>query len=234
MSYNPNVPQTGDFISVSQVDFLQNFNALSSIFERNHNPLEDGMESERGKHFKVGFSEQSGDPTTSANVFSIYTKDNAGIPELYGREENDGTVYRWTKNGRLSPSLRLEAYVIFDIDGNILKNPNGEELKYNVSEITIPNPLFNGRNVRDDWIVVFENNISTDKYFWVIGAFYGIPGSPVFEQSLFTSTTPYKFGSYGDAVQTGQFRLMTKNINGLSTASQLITKVIQVQIFTVA
>lgn len=231
MSYDPSVPQAGDFISVSQVDFLQNFNTFQTIFERDHIPPTDGMEVNRGKHNKVLFSEQSSNPTTSANSYTIYTKDLSGQPELYGREESDGTVVKWTKTGRLSPSLRLEAFVIFDTDGNILKNPNDEELKYNISGITIPNPLVNGRNVRDDWIVEFENNISTVNYFWVIGAFYG---NSVNEQSLFTSTVPYMFGNYGDAITTSQFRLMTKNINGLSTASQLLTKVIQVQIFTVA
>jgi len=151
MSYNPAIPQPGDFISVSQVDILHNYNAIFNIFGRNHKSLDDGMESERGKHFKIGFSEQSSDPYTAASEMSLYTKNLSGVPELYARDESDGTVFRVTKAGRLSPAFRLEAYVIFDTDGNILKNPNDEELKYNVTEITIPNPLFNGKNVRDDW-----------------------------------------------------------------------------------
>jgi len=225
MSYNTSIPQPGDFISVSQEGILQNFSIIETVFSNNHVSLQDGMIVDRGKHEKVGFSEQSGDPITTGDTYAVYTKDDAGSPEVYARLENNGSVYKWTKAGRLSPGLRLEAYVIFDEKGNILKNPNDEQLSYNVTSVTQNTPN------RDDWTIAFTNNISTANYFWCIGAFYG---PSVLEQSVFTVTTPYMFGTYADAIKVNEFRCMTKNINGLSTASQRMTKVVQVQIFTVA
>lgn len=234
MVFNPNIPNPGDFVSVSQVSILNNFNNVNMQFERDHVSLIDGMESERGKHNKVSFSEQSGDPTVSGNNQSVYTKDNSGEPEVYSRLESNGTVYRWTKSAKIAPYFRLEAYVVFDGQGNILKNPNDEELSFNVSSISIPNPLVNGRNVRDDWIVNFTTNITTDKFFWIISAFGKNNEGIVFEQPIFGQTVPYMFGSYASAITTSMMRIMNKNSNGLSTASQLQIQTVCLQVYTLA
>lgn len=229
MGYNPNIPQSGDFISVSQKEIFANFNTVQQVFEKNHFSLTDDNVSNRGKHKRVGFAEQGSDPTTSSNVISVYTKDVSGTPEIYARNESSGTVFRWTKRGRISPALSLEAFVIFDVDGNILKNPNGEDLSYNVSSITIPNPLSNSKNIIDDWVVNFTNNISTDKYFWNISGTYARPDFSAADK--FASTTPFNSGTYSTSVTASMLRVKTKNQNG---NVRRLTSVVYVQVYTVA
>jgi len=231
MTFNANIPQAGDFLSVSQIDMLRNFNTMNSIFERDHTPLGEGLVEDRGKHVKLDLPSQAADPVTAANVQALYTKDTAGIPELYSRLENSGTVDQWTKNGRISPGLRLQAYVIFDSQGNILQNPDGSALSHNVTNITIPNALVGGINIYDDWIVNFTTAITTQYYFWTIGAFYGI--SPITIQPVYVVTAPWKFGTYANTVQTTSLRVSTKTILDVVTAAVQMTQIIQVQIFTV-
>lgn len=163
----------------------------------------------------------------------MYTKDTSGVPELYFRPQSDGIVFRATSAGNIAPALRLRAFAIFDLEGNILMDQEGNSLSSNVSEIQIPNPLVNGKNVRDDWIVKFETAMPDTNYFWCISAFYG-PFGAAGDDNLITSTVPYQFGTYADAIKTTQIRVMTKNVNGLSTASQRLTKIVHVQIYTVA
>lgn len=234
MGYNPLIPQANDFISVTQKQALANYSQMYIQFGNDHIMFDASEDVNRGKHKKLTFVEQSGDQTTGANDFAWYAKNDSGAPELYGRSESDGTVFKWTKLGRVSPALRLEAYVIFDSQGNIIENQDGDNLSYNVSSITIPNALVDGVNIIDDWIVNFENNLSTSSPFWVVNGFYGPSLSFPSAVNLFTSTTPYMFGTYANAISATQFRIMTKNVNGSANPSNFLTKLIQLQVYTVA
>lgn len=231
--YNPSIPQASDFLSQSQKQFLKNNSEIARQFAFDHVPLDDPEDLDRGKHKKLVFKEQSSDQTTGATDYGMYTKDTSGSPEVYLRPESDGTPYKFTNGGLPSPGLKLRAAVLFDNQGNILKDKQNEPIAFNVNSITIPNPLSGGLNVQDDWIVNFESDIGTDAYFWVVNGFYGPPTNQI-QSSLFTVTTPYLFGSYSDAIKSGSIRIMTKNINGQSTPTLLFTKIVQVQIYTVA
>jgi len=234
MTYNPSIPQPNDFISQTQKQALINYSEINLQYAFDHVSLTDSVDLNRGKHKKVTFQEQSGDQTTGATDYAAYSKDDSGQPSLYGRPESDGTVYKWTSSGHVAPALRLEAFVIFDQEGNILKNKDEVELKMNVDTVVPSQPLFNGRNVRDDWTVTFENNITTDKFFWVITPFYwAFTESFNFEDSAFDSSTPYMFGTYAQAVTAGMIRIMTKTVSGLSTAAQRHTGLIHLQVYTV-
>lgn len=235
MGYNPAIPQANDYLSITQKQTLANYSQMYIQFRNDHVMFDAAEDTNRGKHKKLTFIEQSGDQTTAATDFAWYAKNDAGAPELYGRSESDGTVFKWTKLGRISPALRLEAYVIFDLEGNIIQDKAGNDLKYNVTSVVPAQPLFNGKNVRDDWNVNFENNISTQNYFWVLSAFYGeLNEIGNVEDNPFVSTVPYMFGTYGSAISQSKIRVMTKSINGLSTAAQRHTKLVHVQIYTVA
>jgi len=234
MGFNASIPQANDFISQTQKQVLINYTEINRQYNFDHVSLTDSVELDRGKHKKVTFQEQSGDQTTGATDYAAYTKNDGSQPSLYGRPESDGTVYKWTSSGHVAPALRLEAFVIFDIEGNILKNEENVELQNNIASVVPASPLVNGKNVRDDWIVSFTNNITTDKYFWVISPFYGLRNSSInFEDSLFDSTVPYMFGTYAQAVTAAQIRIMTKTINGLFTAAQRHTYLVQLQVYTV-
>jgi len=234
MGYNPSIPQPNDFISQTQKQVLINYTEINRQYQFDHVPLTDSVDINRGKHKKVTFAEEAGDQTTGATDYAAYAKDDSGQPSLFGRPESDGTVYKWTSSGVVAPALRLEAFVIFDIEGNIIKNEENVELKSNVTTVVPASPLFSGKNVRDDWIVTFENNITTDKFFWVISPFYGALNSGFnFEDSAFDSTTPYMFGTYAQAVTASQIRIMTKTVSGLSTAAQRHTFLVHLQVYTV-
>lgn len=235
MVFNPNIPQASDFVSITQKQALTNYSQMYIQFGFDHVTFDAATDTDRGKHKKLTFPEQSGDPTTAANDYTWYTKNDSGAPELYARGESNGTVVKWTKGARVSPSLRLEAYVLFDLEGNILKNKDNEELKYNITSVVPASPLFNGKNVRDDWIVTFENNITTDKFFWVITPFYrAFTESFNFEDSAFDVTVPYMFGTYANAITNQMIRIMTKTVSGLSTAAQRHTGLVHLQVYTLA
>lgn len=233
MSFQPNIPQASDFVSLTQKQALTNYSQIYIQFGFDHVTFDAAEDANRGKHKKLTFPEQSSDPSTDANDYTWYTKNDSGAPELYGRGESDGTVVKWTKGARASPALRLEAYVLFDSQGNILKNKSNEELKFNVSSITIPNPLVNGFNIRDDWVVNFENNITTDKFFWVVNGFYG-PGPSPNLVGLYGITVPYMFGTYSSAITNSMIRIITKDTNGLNLGALALTKIIQLQVYTIA
>lgn len=234
MGYNPSIPQTNDYVSLTQKQALINFTEINRQYQFDHVNLTNAVDVDRGKHKKVTFSEQSGDQTTGATDYAAYAKDDSGQPSLYGRPESDGTVYKWTSNGVVAPALRLEAFVIFDIEGNIITNQDNVPLQKNITSVVPASPLFNGKNVRDDWIVTFENAISTDKFFWVITPFYGaLTSSFNFEDIGFDSTVPYMFGTYAQAVTANMIRIMTKTVSGLSTAAQRHTFLVHLQVYTV-
>lgn len=236
MSYNPSIPQPNDFLSVSQTQISRNFSIIGQQFSFDHVSLDDAADEFRGRHKKVTYVEQSADPTTAANDYSLYTKDDSGLPELYGRNESDGTVVKWTKNGRVSPALRLEAFVLFDRDTNILKNEDGTPLSYNIGSITAATPLVNGKVFQDDWIVSFASNISTANYFWLITAFYKPTGNSLVPGNLnaINTTQPKRSAAYGTYVTNSSIRIETKVTGNNANAAIGQSLILQLQVYTVA
>jgi hypothetical protein len=92
MAYTANIPQGPQLISVTQPLIQANFNELDNYTQVDHVPLNDANQ---GKHAKVTFREQTADPTTLPNEVALYTKDVAGSPSLFIRQQNDGTVSRF-------------------------------------------------------------------------------------------------------------------------------------------
>lgn len=92
MSYDPNIPQSNDIISASQIDLLNNFTSLNTQFNVDHVALNAG--SNNGKHEKSTYIEQSADPTTAANEIALYSKESAltGDTQLFLRRESSGSV----------------------------------------------------------------------------------------------------------------------------------------------
>ena len=236
MSYNPSIPQANDFLSGSQIQIQRNFSIIGSQFSFDHVSLDDAADEFRGLHKKVTYVEQSSDPATAANDYTLYTKDVSGVPELYGRNESSGTIVKWTKNGRVSPALRLEAFVLFDRDTNILKNESGEALSYNISSITAATPLVNGKVFQDDWIVNFSTNISTPNYFYLITAFYRPTGSSIVPGNLnaINTTQPKRSATYGTYVTNSSIRIETKVTGNGSNAAIGQSLILQLQVYTVA
>jgi len=94
MAYSESIPQAGHKLSRSQTDLLNNFTALKTAFEINH---EDFNAAGQGKHIHTTYPVQGAAPTTAADEVAVYCKDNAGgDPALYYRPESDGTEIELT------------------------------------------------------------------------------------------------------------------------------------------
>lgn len=89
MSYNPNIPQVGDFTAISQKQILANFEAISNSLLINHVPLT--AVKNQGLHNSVTLRPQSSDPTTASNQSAIYNKLVSTIPQLFFRSNSNAT-----------------------------------------------------------------------------------------------------------------------------------------------
>lgn len=92
MTFQPNIPQPGDLISVSQDAILQNFQALSTSWQVNHvnfNATGDG------KHKYIQFPNQSSVPTGAAGEMLIYSDTTSGQSDLWYKR-NNGTEIQLT------------------------------------------------------------------------------------------------------------------------------------------
>lgn len=242
MSFNPSIPQANDFISISQRQILQNFQEFSKQFEKDHIMISQ-EDINRGKHKKLGFAEQTGDPTTGANEVSLYTKDTSGQPEIYFAAESAATVKRFTKSSVWAPGLILEASVTFDLQGNIIEEDSGEvdaegnpikrDLAYNVTSVS-PNSPGSPLNLTDSWTVNFTNDISTVNYFWVLGWALA-PTVPTFFQRRPVVYHPTNNAAYSSSVTASSLSITgyQTNDNVTPKRSLLRTSRINLLIYTV-
>jgi hypothetical protein len=92
MTFQPNIPQPSDLISISQNDILQNFQAINSSWNVNH---VDFNSVGAGKHNFVEMPIQGSDPAGAANEFTLFSKTNTGgNNELFYKRDNSGTSYQ--------------------------------------------------------------------------------------------------------------------------------------------
>lgn len=113
MSYQPNIPQATDLISVSQNDILNNFKAIGTAFDVNH---VDFNATGAGKHFKVEMPNQTVDPTPPGGQSTIYSK-SGDIWAIRGA----GTPYQLTNAVNATPAIFGNAGSTFLPGGLILK-----------------------------------------------------------------------------------------------------------------
>ena len=93
MAYQNDIPQPSDAFSKSQQDLLNNFAALKTLIDVNHETF--GAANE-GKHKWVSLPEQSSGPTTAVNEIALYTKEVSGASQLFLRNENNGSEVDFT------------------------------------------------------------------------------------------------------------------------------------------
>lgn len=194
MTYNPNIPQPDDNLSVSQGDLLNNFTDLNTKFSINHVSLTDTT-SDTGKHKYVSFVEQASNPETVANEQILFTKDSSGKPELFARAESNGSAYQLTKGGYINVGLLPVVAVNFSQTGAI----QGSAL--NVSSVTRVDSA--GR-----YRVNFSSALPDNNYFWSVSGFDNST-NPVISQVTNTST-------YGDKIKTTSIEVNFVNQNNTS------------------
>lgn len=94
MTYNSNVPQTGQTLGNTRVPINTNFARIYTVFGNNHITFN---ESGEGKHKFLQMPDQASAPVTAANEVGFYSKAVSGISQLFFRGENNGTEYQLTK-----------------------------------------------------------------------------------------------------------------------------------------
>lgn len=92
MTYDPNIPSGTDLISVSQGQIQQNFQAINTAWNVNH---EEFNLANAGKHPFVEFPIQSADPGGAVSEWTLFSKTNvAGNNELFYKRDNEATAYQ--------------------------------------------------------------------------------------------------------------------------------------------
>lgn len=95
MAYSKDTPlNINESFAVSQPKITANFQEIQTFVEQDHVTFGSGLG--QGKHKQVLFTEQAADTSTAADEMALYTKDNAGSPNLYLRLESDSTVFNMT------------------------------------------------------------------------------------------------------------------------------------------
>ena len=100
MTYNPNIPDAGDLLSVSQVQLKSNFTAANASFSRNHVPF--STATNNGKHTFIEMPVSAAIPAPVPGLIAgegtIYTKvDGAGRPQIFYTNGNSGNEYQLTR-----------------------------------------------------------------------------------------------------------------------------------------
>lgn len=86
--YDPNTPLVNTTYADWQINFLNNFNRLSTAFAVNHVPLE--AASNAGNHNYIDFITRGQDPQTSLSEFSVYGAQDANdITQLFMSLQNN-------------------------------------------------------------------------------------------------------------------------------------------------
>lgn len=106
MTYEPNIPITGQSLGETRDQFRENFQDINTAFSANHNDL---TVDTSGKHKFLQMPEQVSAPSTAVNEGGVYTKEGPeGTTELYFRAENNGSEYQIT-NVSIGSSANLGA-----------------------------------------------------------------------------------------------------------------------------
>lgn len=93
MTYQANIPQPTNLISVSQNDILQNFQAIDAAWNINH---EDFNAANQGKHIYVEMPNQGADPAGAATQMTLFSKLTGGNSQLFYKRDAEGTSYQLT------------------------------------------------------------------------------------------------------------------------------------------
>lgn len=208
MTFDPNIPQANDDISVSQGDLLTNFTDLNTVYGSSGDHVALNATTNRGKHKKVTFVSQGSDPLTDApptqeNELAMFSLEEGSDTELYLRKESNGVVNQMTKNGELF----LNVYPVFAIN---MDNSLTVYSSYNYDSGTGVTRLSGGSSGHfkfpfTDPVLDSAGN-PTNNYMFIANAFDN-SGNPVIGQVPNDS-------SYGNQVGNNFINIIFRNQNG--------------------
>lgn len=152
MTFYANIPQSTDRPSQSQGQILSNFGTLNTIFGIDHITFTEAEN--RGYHNQLTMQEQAADPAAIGDAGYVYTKDTAGITELYYRYDSSATP-----NGRIIQLSTIKAWCRFD---GTLATPIAITDGINVTNVTKTAP---GR-----FTINFTNSLGNANYAVLVTA----------------------------------------------------------------
>jgi|GEM_PF-2304284 len=228
MTYNPDIPQPNDDMSLSQGDLLTNFTDLNNVYGVNGDHVAFDAAADRGKHNKTTFpslgaapvdgsnltpAEEAYIPNTEENDMALFSLEDNNETELFYRKESNGTVNQMTKDNELF----IRAHPVFALNWrDPSPNSNTGAGTYN---FTVSNSFnFDSANSRrltsgraryefrfTDPVLDSAGN-PTNNYLWTISGFDS-SSNPVVGFVDETST-------YGTSVGNNFIRVVFKNQNG--------------------
>lgn len=92
MTFTPNIPATGQSLGQTKNLISGNFTNYFNTISQDHVPPNGSGGYAQGKHVASRYVVQGSDPTTIANEIAVYSKAISGIPTLFQRQQNNGTV----------------------------------------------------------------------------------------------------------------------------------------------
>jgi len=142
MSYNNNIPQPTDVLSQSQVQILNNFQRVQTIWETNHGDINSA---DGGKHKFLTMPVQAAGPIPLAGNGAVYTKTQGTRTELF---------YQYPSAG--NPEMELSFIKAWGVIQGTTVNAG-----YNISSVT--------NAVVGEYVINFTSALSTATYS-VIGS----------------------------------------------------------------
>ena len=188
MAFNPNIPQPTDSLSQSQQDILANFQAIAPLFNQ-------------GIQDFVVLPVQGSAPTTAASEVALYSKSVSGTPQLFMRQQSNGTEFDFTSalkttNGwaRLPSGLLIKWGVATIASRNTLTTvtfPTGGSIPAFASIlIVMGNPTFPAIPSQSQINVALSIGNFSVTNFQAFGRAIGTPGStPAFDITYFAIGT---------------------------------------------
>lgn len=227
MAYKRNVPQSTDSTAQSALDFRGNFSQIFYIDDVDHITINKNQQI-AGNHKKVTLPEQAAEPSTAVNETAFYTK--AGNPtDLYIRPENDGTEIKVSSGPILARNLKLEAYVLFDQSGTILKRTVQRDDGQDPQSITLASSNVTvTRLSAKNFQLTFSPALSTANYFPVIKNW----NTNMAQAGSFYNGQIANDAVYGNSVTTSSLKVNLYTIKSLGSGFN--NETIMVQIYTVA
>lgn len=179
MTYDPNIPNANDIISASQAQLKTNFGQADLIFDINHITFDGSPGPDRGKHRKVEFIRQVGNPGSSATQLVLYEKLSGASSELFFQRDNVATVTQLTGGG-----ITTAAWAQFNGTTATLNE------QFNVSSVV--------RNSVGNYTVNFTRNFVTTNY--CVQLFPSFNGNGITMQLLSRAVGSLNFNLKNNAV----------------------------------
>lgn len=170
MAYNPNIPNSSDFLSVSQAQMKNNFNDANTIFGFDH--ITFNASTNQGKHNSVTMPDLTTSLPTQAGVgfgqmVAVHNEFDVATQPRPTWNDNGGGIYY--------PMAPIVAYGAVTITG---MGAGGfvVQQSFNCTITSL-------HTTNDQWNVALAPNLSVVDGFW-----YGVMGLPLRNQSLPTGS----------------------------------------------